>query len=100
MLPFIESEMCYPILYSQKNALVNKSFFIKFMLSYLLFHIWLGLILVYRLVIKEQVLIMNCDKREGKKNFDGQIWYNDTEDNIQSTILISWSFIYVQLQEK
>lgn len=29
--------MCYSILYSQKNALVNKSFFIKFMLSYLLF---------------------------------------------------------------
>lgn len=42
---------------------------------------------------------MNCDKRE-VKSFDRQIWYNDTEDNIQSPILVSWSFIYVQLQEK
>lgn len=31
---------------------------------------------------------MSCDKREVKKNFDRQIWYNDVEDNVQSTISI------------
>lgn len=50
--------------------------------------------------MKEQVLIVNCDKRDVEKNFERQIWYNDAEDNIQSTMLVSWSFIYVQPQEK
>lgn len=43
---------------------------------------------------------MNCGRGEVKESFDRQIWFNDTEDNAQSTVLISWSFIYVQLQEK
>lgn len=101
MLPFIQSLRCaIPFYILRKMPWWIKAFLLNSCYRIFFFTFGKGLILLYHLVIKERVLIMNCDKKEVKKNSDRQIWYNDAEDNTESTILISWSFIYVQLQEK
>lgn len=95
MLPFIQSLRCaIPFYILRKMPWWIKAFLLNSCYHIFFFYSWWGLILLYRLVIKEQVLIMNCDKRE-VKNFDRQIWYNDTEDNIYSTLSSYLDLLYM-----